>query len=145
MDSFLATDWLKVGHDILAVAGAVQLVLLGVAGIFMLVPGAEPERTLLRIAGFLSLFSRKKQDQKKQEQVVTEAATIGTWEAIKIIISIVPKVIGLIENLAKQMKEKEFNDWINDLDETTRALEMAESTADRVAAAKRLRDLARRM
>lgn len=57
----------------------------------------------------------------------------------------IPKVIGLIENLAAQMKKKEFNDWISELDDTTRALESAKTTEERIVAAKRLRDLARRM
>lgn len=157
MDKFLAMDWLKIAHDALAVAGAVQLILIGVAGIFMLIPGQEPERTLLSIAGWLARFSRKSppqdqiepKDAQKQEAPApttgTEGKTVSTWEAIKIIISIIPKVIGLVENLAAQIKKKEFNDWISELDDTTRALEKATTTAERVAAAKRLRDLARRM
>lgn len=70
---------------------------------------------------------------------------ISTWEAIKAVLSVLPKLFSLVERLGAQLREKAFNDWIAELDDTTRALEQAKTTEERVIAAKRLRDLARRM
>ncbi len=70
---------------------------------------------------------------------------MGTWDAIKAVIVMIPKIFALVERLGAIMKEKQFNDWMSELDDTTRALEKATTTEQRVAAAKRLRDLARSM
>lgn len=70
-------------------------------------------------------------------------ASVSTWEAIKALLVMLPKIFDLIDRLGAKMREKAFNDWISELDDTTRALEKATSTDERVLAAKRLRDLAR--
>lgn len=69
--------------------------------------------------------------------------TVSTWAAIKAILVMLPKIFDLIDRLGAKMREKAFNDWISELDDTTRALEKATTTEERVLAAKRLRDLAR--
>lgn len=67
------------------------------------------------------------------------------FEALGVIIKVLPDLIGLIKRLGEMMKEKQFNDWIAELDDATRQLEKAQSISDRVAAARKLSDLVRRM
>jgi hypothetical protein len=49
--------WLvQYGPELLA---AIVLILSGVMGVFMLVPGEQPEKTLQKILDFLKKFSKK--------------------------------------------------------------------------------------
>lgn len=40
--------------------GALHLLLVSLAGLFMLIPGDEPEKTLKKVILFIEKFSRKK-------------------------------------------------------------------------------------
>lgn len=41
---------------------AVNMVVLGLVGIFMLIPGDQPEKSLKAVADFLAKFSKKPKD-----------------------------------------------------------------------------------
>ena len=68
---------------------------------------------------------------------------MGVVEAILAIIKVLPDLIDMIKKLGKQMADKRFHDWMNELDQTTKDLENATTTEQRVAAAQRLSKLAR--
>lgn len=52
-----AGEWMMMfGPDVVA---ALVLILTGVAGIAMMIPGEEPEKTLKAVAEWLAKFSRK--------------------------------------------------------------------------------------
>ena len=69
-----------------------------------------------------------------------------SWiEAIKALMVMMPKLMDLITRLGAQMKERSFQEWVTELDQTTQALEKAKSLRERIDAAKKLSDLARRL
>ena len=70
---------------------------------------------------------------------------MAVLEAIAALIKVLPQVFSLIERLGALVKEKSFNDWVGELNDTVRQLETSQSLQDRVAAARRLSDLVRRM
>lgn len=70
---------------------------------------------------------------------------MGFLEALAVIIKVLPDVVGLIKRLAFITQERAFTDWVKELDDTVKSLETAQSLQDRIAAARKLTDLTRRL
>lgn len=70
---------------------------------------------------------------------------MGWGEAIKSFLTVLPQLFQAFQALAKVVQEKNFQDWVSELSETTKDLEKASTLRERVDAAKRLSDLFNRM
>lgn len=148
MSWLVSMDWNQLVTNSLAILGALQIILTALIGIFMLIPGAEPERTLLKVHEFISRFSRKPVQKQvmlmnteppKQEQTVP---TVSTFEVVKMVIALIFKLTNVFAEMAK---DKDFTDWVNDLDAATKELKDAKTLNDRVNAASKFNRIARRM
>jgi hypothetical protein len=61
-----AWGWFSENYGVLIMNA--EAILLGLMGIALLIPGAEPERTLQKAVDFLSKYSRKKPGAPSKEE-----------------------------------------------------------------------------
>jgi hypothetical protein len=147
MDWIVTMDWNKLATNSLAILGALQIILGALIGIFMLIPGAEPERTLQKILDFISRFSRKGPQAQIMSTEQTpppqpQLATPSTFDVAKMVIALVYKLTQVFSDMAK---DQNFTDFLNDLDQTIKDVKNAKTQAERIDAAVKLSRIARRL
>ena len=69
----------------------------------------------------------------------------STWDAIKAIIVAIPQILNIINRIGAKIQQAQDNNWLGELEDATRKLETAQTLQDRVLAARKLTELARRM
>jgi len=72
-------------------------------------------------------------------------AEISTWEAIKAFIVSLPKLIDAFARIGKVLADKQFQDWVTELNSVATQTENAKTPEERIAAARAWDRIAKRM